>query len=147
MIMWLIVRCFSVSDKHGQTSNVIWLSTTWLLIFWLDVANKKPLFTTKPASIWVEIFCFTVTKFCIEPAPGCYTRKMLFANASKIIKNWLLTLQPDNYPQFAKVGTRMFGRFGILTWRALGGWVWNLISFSQKPWEDLICEWPLTQVY
>ena len=43
--------------KHGQTSNVIWLSTTWLLIFRLEVANKKPLFTTKPASIWIEISC------------------------------------------------------------------------------------------
>ena len=43
--------------KHGHTSNVIWLSTTWLLIFRLEVANKKPLFTTKPASIWIEISC------------------------------------------------------------------------------------------
>ena len=34
--------------KHGQTSNVIWLSTTWLLIFRLEVANKKPLLTLKP---------------------------------------------------------------------------------------------------
>ena len=42
--------------KHGQTSNVIWLSTTWLLIFRLEVANKKPLFT-KPASTWIEISC------------------------------------------------------------------------------------------
>ena len=31
---------------------------------------------------------------------------MLFANASKIIRNWFLTLQPDNYLQFIKVGTR-----------------------------------------
>ena len=37
--------------KHGQTSNVIWLSTTWLLIFRLEVANEKP------ASIWIEISC------------------------------------------------------------------------------------------
>ena len=51
MIMWLIVRYFSISDKHGQTSNVIWLSTTWLLIFRLEVANEKP------ASIWIEISC------------------------------------------------------------------------------------------
>ena len=43
--------------KHGQTSNVIWLSTTWLLIFRLEVANKKSLFTTIPASIWIEISC------------------------------------------------------------------------------------------
>ena len=43
--------------KHGHTSNVIWLSTTWLLIFWLEVANKKPSFTTKTASIWIEISC------------------------------------------------------------------------------------------
>ena len=31
---------------------------------------------------------------------------MLFANASKIIRNWFLTLQPDNYLQFTKVGMR-----------------------------------------
>ena len=43
--------------KHGQTSKIIWLSTTWLLIFRLEVANKKPLFTTKPASIRIEISC------------------------------------------------------------------------------------------
>ena len=30
----------------------------------------------------------------------------MFANASKIIRNWFLTLQPDNYLQFTKVGTR-----------------------------------------
>ena len=43
--------------KHGQTSNVIWLSTTWLLIFRLVVANEKSLFTAKPASIWTESSC------------------------------------------------------------------------------------------
>ena len=37
---------------------------------------------------------FTFTIFYI-PLPGCYTGKMLFANASKIITNWFLTLQPD----------------------------------------------------
>ena len=42
--------------KHDQTSNVIWLSTTWLLIFRLEVANKKPLIT-KPGSTWIEISC------------------------------------------------------------------------------------------
>ena len=36
---------FFWSDKHGETRNVIWLCTTWLLIFWQEVANKKPLFT------------------------------------------------------------------------------------------------------
>ena len=45
---------FSVSDKHGLTSNAIWLSTSWLLIFRLEVANKKPLFT-KPASAWIYL--------------------------------------------------------------------------------------------
>ena len=35
-----------------------------------------------------------VTKFCTLH-PGYYTGKMLFANASKIITNWFLTLQPD----------------------------------------------------
>ena len=48
MIMWFRVCCFSLSGgNHDQRSNVIWLSTTWLLIFWLEVANKKPL-STKP---------------------------------------------------------------------------------------------------
>ena len=35
-----------------------------------------------------------VTKFCTLH-PGYYTGKILFANASKIITNWFLTLQPD----------------------------------------------------
>ena len=43
--------------KHDKTSNIIWLSKTWLLIFRLEVANKKPLFTTKTASMWIEISC------------------------------------------------------------------------------------------
>ena len=43
--------------KHDQMSNVIWLYTTWILIFQLKVANEKPLFTTKPAGIWTEISC------------------------------------------------------------------------------------------
>ena len=35
-----------------------------------------------------------VKEFCTPP-PGYRTGKMLFANASKIIANWFLTLQPD----------------------------------------------------
>ena len=44
-----------------------------------------------------KVELFTVTKFCMYPTPACCTGKMLFANASKSIRNWLLTLQPDNY--------------------------------------------------
>ena len=58
MIMQLIVQCFSVNDldmAKENMVNVIWLSTIWFLIFRLEVANKKPLFTTKPASISIEI--------------------------------------------------------------------------------------------
>ena len=43
--------------QHDQTSNINWLSTTWLLIFQLEVTNKRPLFTKKPASIWIQISC------------------------------------------------------------------------------------------
>ena len=43
--------------KHGQTNNVIWLSTTGLLIFCLEVANEKPLVTTKFAIVWIKISC------------------------------------------------------------------------------------------
>ena len=52
----VIVRCFRVSDKLSQTTSVIWFSTTWLLIFRLEIANKKPLFTN-PASMCIEISC------------------------------------------------------------------------------------------
>ena len=31
----------------------------------------------------------------LYPTPGCYTGKMLFAKASKIIRNWFLTLESD----------------------------------------------------
>ena len=46
-----------------------------------------------------------VTKFCIYHTTGWYIGKM-FANAPKIIGNWFLTLQPDDYLKFTKVGTR-----------------------------------------
>ena len=49
--------------KHGQTGNVIWLSTTWFLIFQLEVANKKSLFTTNPANVWIEISCWEDINF------------------------------------------------------------------------------------
>ena len=99
--------------KHSQTSSFIWISTTWLLIFQLEVANKKSLFTTKPASIWIEIFCqkrysFLQLQNFYIPQPRllhCIGKK-LFANMSKTTRNWFLTPQPDNYLQFTKVGTR-----------------------------------------
>ena len=109
--MWLIVCCFSVSDEHGQTSNVIWFSTTWLLVFWLEVANKKPSFT-KPAGTWIEIYCYKNlilhSHRILYPNSARYAWKMLFANASKITRNWFLTLQPDifliicNLPKWAQ---------------------------------------------
>ena len=53
-----------------------------------------------------KIQLFTVTKFCLYSTPRCYTRKMFFADASKLIRNWFVTLQPDNYMQFTKVVTK-----------------------------------------
>ena len=71
--------------KHGQTGNVIWLSTTWLDISRLEVTNKKPLFTTKPASIWTEIsYQKDITFYSYKIL---YTGKMLFLNVSKIKRN------------------------------------------------------------
>ena len=52
----IIVRCFSLSDKHGQTSNVFDSPQHGFLIFQLKVVNKKPLLTT-PASTRIEISC------------------------------------------------------------------------------------------
>ena len=104
MIMWLTVRCFSVSDKHGQTSNVIWLSTMWLLIFRLEVAIKKSLFT-KPANTWIKISCSKdITFYCCKilyPNSSCYRGKMLLENVSKFIKNWFLTLNLIFFKLFA----------------------------------------------
>ena len=48
---------------------------------------------------------------------------------------------------YLKLWTSIFRRFGILKWRVLGGWVWNVASFWHKLWEDSVCEWPLTQAY
>ena len=93
MMMWLIARCFSVRDKHGLGSNVIWLPTTWLLIFWLNVANKKALFT-KPASPWIETSCLKEIIFhgykLLYPNPGCYTGKCCLLIRQKINKKLAL---------------------------------------------------------
>ena len=48
---------------------------------------------------------------------------------------------------YLKLLTSIFRRFGILKWRLLGGWVWNVASFWQELRENAICDWPLTQVY
>ena len=74
--------------------------------------------------------------------PDCYTGKMLFAvedNASKIIRNWYFTIQPDILKLFTIYqsgqnkghGSKhsFFGRFAILLLMVLGGWVCNLTSF------------------
>ena len=52
------MRCFSVIDKHTWLNKRCYLTfhTTWLLIFWLEVANKKPVFA-KPAITHIERFC------------------------------------------------------------------------------------------
>ena len=87
------------------------LSPTWILIFRLEISNKKPLFT-KPARTGTEIFCYKDIVFqgynILYPTPCCYIVKMLFAHASKIIRNWFLTFQPDifqiicNLPKWAQ---------------------------------------------
>ena len=96
-----MVHCFFGSNKDGQTSDVISLSTTWLSIFQLEVASKKPLFTKltiaqiENSHYVKKVYIFTFTKFC---NPGCCTGKMLFPVkniASKITKNWFFTLQPE----------------------------------------------------
>ena len=38
---------------------------------------------------------------------------------------------------YLKLWTSIFRRFGILKWRLLAGWVWNLASFWHKLWEGL----------
>ena len=56
---------------------MLYESPTCLLIFWLEVANKKPICLK---SLLLDEFkfpvkkikFFTVTKFC---TPGCYTRE------------------------------------------------------------------------
>ena len=47
---------------------------------------------------------------------------------------------------YVKSKTLIFSRFGNLSWRVLGGWVWNLASFSRKLREGSICKWPLSLV-
>ena len=106
------MHCFSVNNKHGQTSNVIWLSRTWLLIFQLKVANKKLLFT-KPASTWIEISCYKDIIFSrlqnFVPHTRLLHRENIFCwcfkNHKKLVfdtSTWYFL----NYLQSTKVGTR-----------------------------------------
>ena len=94
MMMWLIARCFSVRDKHDLGSNVIWLPTTWLLIFWLDVAN---IYKACQSMNWN--FLFKRDNFSrlqtFVPEPRLLHREMSFAITSKIIRNWFLILQSN----------------------------------------------------
>ena len=50
----LKLRCFSVSDNHGKTRDVILHSQHAFQNFRLEVANKKPL-SPKPAIARIEI--------------------------------------------------------------------------------------------
>ena len=86
--------------------------------------------------MWLVVHCFSVHIFMnwnflvkrhnyswlqnfLPHPPGCYTGKMLFANASKTITNWFLTLQPDifkiicNLPNWHRIELRR----NISTWR------------------------------
>ena len=111
-IRWLILCCFSLSNKHGQTSNVIWLFTTWLLIFQLEVAkkafNRKACLYINWSFLLKRYNCSQLQNFVSHPKGKCYTGKMLFANASKIIRNWFVTVQPNifkiifNLPKWAQ---------------------------------------------
>ena len=66
---------------------------------------------------------------------------MLFADASKIIRNWFLTLQAGNQNSYTDFISEVIN---IDFWQIWyfdvkgtgGGWVWNL----GKLWEDSICE-------
>ena len=70
---------------------------------------------------------------------------MLFANASKIIRNWFLTLQPDNYLQFTKVGMRkgMDVKWEFMHW--FMHWfiytiVWKKAKLHQNSYTNFISE-------
>ena len=80
-------------SEHGQTSNLIWLSSTSLLIFRLEVANKKSLFS-KSGSTWIEISCWKDIIFhaykILYPTPGCYTGKMCLLMHQKSYKKLIL---------------------------------------------------------
>ena len=99
-------------SEHGQTSNLIWLSSTLLLIFRLEVANKKSLFS-KSGSTWIEISCWKDIIFhgykILYPTPGCYTGKMCLLMHQKSYKKLILNTSTWyflSYLQFTKVGRR-----------------------------------------
>ena len=72
---FLVRFCGHVGEKLG--SKFITSQPGLKTIFRLEVASKKPLFPK---------FDFYGDKN-LNPTPGSYTKKMLFANASKIIRN------------------------------------------------------------
>ena len=70
---------------------------------------------------------------------------MLFSNTSKIIRNWFLTLQPDNYLQFTKVGMRkgMDVKWEFMHW--FMHWfiytiVWKKAKLHQNSYTNFISE-------
>ena len=78
--------------------------------FYISRYHFSEVFRTSFNIIWKKDFRHKFSFFngFTQPHPRLlhYARKMLFANASKTIRNWFSTLQPDNYLQFTKVGTR-----------------------------------------
>ena len=92
MIIWLIVRFFSVSDLNMAKQAMLFDSPRHGFWFFSWRMQIKSLYS--PQSLLVHELkfsvkktqLFAVTKFCIYPTPG-YTGKMVFTNASKIIRS------------------------------------------------------------
>ena len=107
--MWLIVHCFSVSDLNMAKQAISFDSPQhgfWSFSWRFHI---KSLYSAQNLLVYelkcpVKKITFYSNKISYIPTPRLlhHTRKMFFANAS----NWFLTIQPDNFLQFNKVGTR-----------------------------------------
>ena len=134
--MWLIVCCFSVSDKHGQTCNVIWLSSTWFYGFEsFDWRLQTKSFYSQNLN-WQYMNCtwiysqymnwnYLIKRYNFSQlqsfVPMLLLGKMLFANTSKIVRTWFLTLQPDIFKLFAiyQSGLKKGHECNMSTWHCV----------------------------
>ena len=107
-IVFQVLKVLFIKICKIQSLDLLFLVV--FISFYISRYHFSQVFRTSFNIIWKKDFRHKFSFFngFTQPHPRLlhYARKMLFANASKTIRNWFSTLQPDNYLQFTKVGTR-----------------------------------------
>ena len=108
----MIARCVSVGDLNIAKEAMLFDSQQHGFQYFGWRLQVKSLYL--PQNLLVYQFKFPVKKITFYSYKILYMphsrllhrENVVFGNASKIIRNWFLILQPDNYLQFTKVSLR-----------------------------------------